>query len=111
MTLRDNLIYGAPIVSNSTLFNVLEQVELLELIKQLPDGLDTFVGEMGANLSGGEKQKVALARALLNKPEILLADEPTGNLDSQNRNHVMELFERLNQTVVNAPLGICIQSF
>jgi ABC-type multidrug transport system fused ATPase/permease subunit len=83
MSLRENILYGInpATVSESRLLKIAEQVRLLDLLNKLPNGLDTLVGEMGANLSGGEKQKVVLARALLIKPEILLLDETTHSLD------------------------------
>lgn len=73
--------------------------ELLELVG-LPDKADSYP----AQLSGGQQQRVAIARALVNSPAVLLADEPSGNLDSHNRDEIHRLFfdlrERLGQTVV-----------
>lgn len=69
-----------------------EASELLDSV-----GLGGRAGHRVAQLSGGEMQRVAIARALINKPKLLLADEPTGNLDSENASAVFELFERLNR--------------
>ena len=67
-------------------------MQQLEIVK-IPEQADKYPGQ----LSGGQQQRVAIARALVNKPSILFADEPTGNLDSQTGNYVMDLFKELNQ--------------
>ena len=62
-----------------------------------PEGLDTKVGEHGGKLSGGQRQRVAIARALATKPPVILADEPTANLDSKNGDQILELMKKLNE--------------
>ena len=80
-TLADNLRLGAPGAPDDELGRVLEAVGLNELIAALPDGLRTVLGHDGLTLSAGERQRIALARALLSPAPVLLLDEPTASLD------------------------------
>jgi ATP-binding cassette subfamily C protein CydCD len=80
-TLRNNVLLARPEASPADLAAAVEQAVLTEFVAGLPDGLDTVVGERGAQLSGGQRQRVAIARAFLKDAPILILDEPTSGLD------------------------------
>lgn len=82
-TLRENLLLAKPTASETELNEALEKAGLKEFVRQLPDGLETIVGEMGARLSGGEAQRVALARAFLKGAPLLILDEPSSQTDPE----------------------------
>lgn len=82
-TIRQNILYGRPEATQTELDHAAQSAQLLEFIEALPDGWETRVGERGLKLSGGEKQRVGLARVILKNPEVLLLDEATSALDSQ----------------------------
>ena len=93
-TLRANLLYARPEASDEELMSALEQAQILPLVASLPDGLDTLVGERGYRLSGGEKQRVALARLILKAPDVVVLDEATAHLDSESEAAVQEALRR-----------------
>ena len=83
-TIRANLDYARPGASESDLLEACRAAHILRMIESLPEGLDTVVGDRGHRLSGGEKQRIALARLLLKSPRIVLLDEATAHLDSES---------------------------
>lgn len=83
-TVRDNLTFGAPDAGDERLWSVLRRVRLDAVVAALPDGLDTQVGHRAARFSGGERQRLAIARAVLRGPRLLLLDEVTSQLDPVN---------------------------
>jgi len=99
-SLRDNLLMAKPQASDEQLAEVLTKVGLAKLLQDT--GLDTWLGDGGRQLSGGEKRRIGIARALLHNAPILLLDEPTEGLDKQTEQQIMQLFEQhfIGKTVV-----------
>lgn len=94
MSLRDNITYGfRRDVNEDELIRVINQSRLSEFVSRLPQGLDTLIGDRGVRLSGGEKQRVSIARALLKQSEILILDEATSSLDSQTEKLIQEAID------------------
>ncbi|WP_344900124.1 ABC transporter ATP-binding protein [Actinomadura meridiana] len=83
-TIRTNLLYARPDADEKDLVEACEAARIWETVSSLPDGLDTVVGDRGHRLSGGEKQRIALARLLLKSPPIVVLDEATAHLDSES---------------------------
>lgn len=104
-TLRENVRYGRPDASEQAILAASEHAMLTEFISKLPKGYDTLVGERGLKVSGGEKQRIAIARALLKGPRIFLFDEATSSLDSHTEqaiNQSLQTIARNHTTLVIA---------
>ena len=83
-TIRGNLLYADPDASEDDLWAAVDAAQIGELVRSLPEGLDTVVGDRGYRLSGGEKQRLAVARLLLKAPAVVVLDEATAHLDSES---------------------------
>ena len=89
-TIRANLLYARPDADDGELWDAVRRARLEDLIRSLPDGLETVVGERGYRLSGGERQRLTIARLLLARPRIVILDEATAHLDSTSEAAVQE---------------------
>ena len=93
----ENIRYGNPAASDNQVLEAIKLAYLEDFIKELPDGFDTVVGERGLKLSGGEKQRVTIARTILKKPAILVFDEATSSLDSESERSIMEALNEISR--------------
>jgi len=89
-TIRANLLYAKPEATDDELMDACRRAGISDFIAELKDGLNTFVGNRGVRLSGGEKQRLSLARVILKDPEVILLDEATASLDSVSESHIQE---------------------
>jgi ATP-binding cassette, subfamily C, bacterial len=88
-TVRANLLWAEPAASEAEMIAVLRQ-SAAEFVFEMPHGLDSIVGDRGVLLSNGQRQRIALARALLRKPSLLILDEATNSLDLENESRILD---------------------
>ena len=91
-SIRDNIAFGidADRIDDTRIWEVLEEAQLKEFVEELPEGLDTTIGDRGVRISGGQRQRLGIARALYHNPEILVFDEATSALDNETEKAVMD---------------------
>ncbi len=94
-TIRDNLLYAKPDATEEELLNACKQANIYELIEKQENGLDTMVGNRGLKLSGGEKQRISIARVLLKDPTVMIFDEATSALDSISEQKIQDAIQPL----------------
>lgn len=96
-TVRNNIAYGAKDVSENAIYQAAREANAYEFIMNLPEGFDTNIGDNGMLLSGGEKQRIAIARALLKKSSILIFDEATSALDNESEKEIQNAIEKASK--------------
>ena len=92
-TIKSNLLYARPNATSDEMINACKQAQIHDVINSLPDAYDTVVGERGYRLSGGEKQRLAIARLLLKDPAVMILDEATSHLDNESEVLVQQALE------------------
>lgn len=94
-TVRENITYGLPGISEEEVNHAVEAANLKSVIAKLPKGLDTMIGEHGANLSGGQRQRISIARAIIRDPRVIILDEATSALDTISEKEIQDALDQL----------------
>ena len=97
-TIRANIAFGVDVddIDDARVWQVLEEAQLADFVRNLPNGINTVIGERGVRISGGQRQRVGIARALYHDPEILILDEATSALDNDTEAAIMEAIENFH---------------
>ena len=98
-SIKDNVTLGDTRFSNKDINHALKKSHATDFINQLPQGVNTNVGENGAHLSGGQRQRILIARALVHSPKLLILDEATSALDSETEKYLSEIFKSLSKEI------------
>ncbi|WP_077305401.1 ABC transporter ATP-binding protein [Terribacillus halophilus] len=96
-TIRENIAYGKLDASDEEIEDAVRRAQLTDFLTELPDGLDTVIGERGVMISGGQKQRISIARVFLKNPPILILDEATSALDTETEIKIQEALEELSE--------------
>ena len=96
-SIKSNLTYGLENVSDKQIYHALEHANAMEFISNLPNSIDSVIGEHGATLSGGQRQRIVIARAILRDPSVLIFDEATSALDAESEALVQQAINKIIQ--------------
>ncbi len=97
-TIYENIAIGSAIACPEEVYEAAKLANADIFINSLPNGYDTSLGKEGINLSAGQKQRLALARALIKKPKLLIFDEPTSNIDAESENYIHDTIRKLSSS-------------
>lgn len=95
-----NLTLGDPDISEEDAINALQKAEAWDFVQQLPEGINTNLGERGGRLSGGQRQRISIARALVRKPKVLILDEATASLDPATEKYIFDTLKKLSKNTM-----------